>query len=116
MGEVFDALKVMNRTLNLGLSGRQMMAAEAKFKVDLGRQPDRHPDNDVPADPVALTEEYELFVSLKRRQKKVSLSELVRMAEEDVAQPTKAVGVRPTPTEEQLYRGIDEAFRAIDKP
>jgi len=98
MGEVFDALKAMNRTLKLGLSGPALLRAEMAFKTQIAQEASRHPDKEVPGDPVALAEDYELFVTLKRRPKKLSLSELAHMAAQGVAK-------------DEAFQEIDEALK-----
>lgn len=109
MGEVFDALQVLNRTMKLGLSAHDLMAAEMTFKHELARDSARHPDKHVPADPVALSEDYELFVTLKRRPTKVSLSDLSRYAGQAVSQPAPS-------DEAKSFSESDQAIKKHSSP
>jgi hypothetical protein len=77
MGDVYHALTVLNRTMNLGLSGDKLLAAEIKFKYALANRP-------VDATSATeLAEGYETVVSLKPRERKLTLKELTHFARED---------------------------------
>jgi hypothetical protein len=77
MGDVYHALAVLNRTMNLGLSGDKLLAAEIKFKYALADPPDDAPNA------TALAEGYETVVTLKPRARKLTIGELKRFARED---------------------------------
>jgi hypothetical protein len=102
MGEVFDALQVMNRTLKLGLTAHQMVRAEMVFKSEVARE--KHSDAAAPTDPVALAEEYEAFVTLKRREKKLSLKELMNVSDKASERPAGK-------GEQKTLEVIDEALK-----
>ena len=92
MGEVFNALEVMNRTMKLGLSSKDLLRAEMGFKSALARQ--GNPDPTLPADPVALAEGYEVVATLKPRAEKLSVDQLSTLARKEVAKPRTKVDAR----------------------
>ena len=81
MGEIFHALEVLNRSMKLGLSGKELLRAEMGFKSALAMQGNPDPTTQrLAADPVALAEQYELVATLKPRAEKLSLNELSSLA------------------------------------
>ncbi|MFI4973629.1 MAG: hypothetical protein ACHP84_03705 [Caulobacterales bacterium] len=94
MGEVFNALEVMNRTLNLGLSHTQLLGCEMGFKSEMARRGNPNPTAGVPQDPVALAEGFELVVSFRPRAQKLTLSQLSDFARRTAANPQVHVNPR----------------------
>jgi hypothetical protein len=113
MGEVFDALQVLNRTMKLGLSGNALMAAEMAFKLELARGLARNPEDarliegkNVPSDPVALQEDYEVLVTLRQRSRKRALSDLSKYATKAMEEPAPA-------SEEKAFKDSDHAIKRL---
>jgi hypothetical protein len=77
MGDVYHALAVLNRTMNLGLTGDKLLAAEIKFKVAVANRQGET------TSATALAEGFETVVSLKPRSRNLSLRELTRFARND---------------------------------
>ena len=70
MGEIFHALEVLNRSMKLGLSGKDLLRAEMGFKSALAMQ--GNPDPTAVAlrgDPIALAEQFETVTVLRKRAK-----------------------------------------------
>jgi hypothetical protein len=92
VGEVFNALEVLNRTMKLGLSGTDLLRAEAGFKSAFAQQ--GNPNPELPSDPVALAEGYELVAELRPRQEAVPITKLATLARKEVARPRLRVDAR----------------------
>jgi hypothetical protein len=67
MAEIFEAYKSLNRTLNLGLSPQQILAAEAQFKLDFSDRM-KFPAS-LTKDPMALSAEWEFVGTLTPRRR-----------------------------------------------
>lgn len=87
MGEIFHALEVLNRTMKLGLSGNDLLRAEMGFKSALAERGNPDPTRQLPSDPVALAEGYELVATLQPRDEKLSLGQLSTLARQSVTRP-----------------------------
>jgi hypothetical protein len=85
MGEVFHALEILNRTMKLGLSGKDLLRAEMGFKSALAEH--GNPDPTRPNDPVALAEGYEFKTIIHPRAEKLSIEQLATYARKTVARP-----------------------------
>jgi hypothetical protein len=108
MGEVFHALEVMNRTMKLGLTASDLLRAEMGFKSAYARVSNPDPVDQLPSDPVALAEGFELVATLRKREEPVDLQQLSAFARREVSKPRtrvdtktlkqieKAVGAIPT--------------------
>lgn len=90
MGEIFNALEVLNRTMKLGLSGQELMRAEAGFKSALARQGNPDPTLDT----VGLVENYELKVSFQKRAQPMKLGTLAALARREVSRPSIKADVK----------------------
>ncbi len=104
MGEVFNALEVMNRTMKLGLSSKDLLRAEMGFKSALARQ--GNPDPTIPEDPVALAEGFEVVATIRPRAEKLSLDQLSVLARKEVSRPR-------TKVEAKTFKSIDKALDAV---
>lgn len=104
MGEVFNALETLNRTMKLGLSSADLLRAEMGFKSALARQ--GNPDPTLPEDPVALTEGYEVVATLRPRPENLSLEQLSKFARREVYRPRIRVDAR-------TVRRIDKAVSEV---
>jgi hypothetical protein len=88
MGEVFNALETMNRTLKLGLSPSQLLGAEMGFKSAYAKVSNPNPTaGGVPQDPVELAQGYEMVVSFRPRAQKLTLAQLSSFATQTAASP-----------------------------
>ena len=88
MGEIFHALEVLNRSMNLGLNGKQLLRAEMGFKSALAMQGNPDPvARQLAADPGALAEQFEIVATLRPRAQKVSLNELSNLAAQAIKSP-----------------------------
>ncbi|HET7487022.1 MAG TPA: hypothetical protein VFJ85_03780 [Acidimicrobiales bacterium] len=107
MGEIFNALEVLNRTMKLGLSGLDLMRAEAGFKSALVTH--GNPDPNLPRDPVALAEGYELKATFRpRADGAIPLAKLATLARKEVSRPQVRVDAK-------AFREIDRAIAATAK-
>ncbi|MGH9264970.1 MAG: hypothetical protein ACRD1D_09795 [Acidimicrobiales bacterium] len=106
MGEVFNALEALNRTMRLGLTAPDLLRAEMGFKSALARQGNPDPTVDLPDDPIALTEGYELVATLQPRAEALSLSQLSTFARKELRQPRTKVDAR-------TLKQIDKALQAV---
>ena len=109
MGEIFHALEVLNRSMNLGLSGKELMRAEMGFKSALAMQ--GNPGATVTklaADPAALAQRYELKATLRRRSTKLSLNQLAAFASQAVTTPRTRVAA-------STFNKIDTAMAAASR-
>lgn len=104
MGEIFNALEVLNRTMKLGLSSQQVLRAEMGFKSALAQQ--GNPNPELPSDPVALAEGYELVATLRPRQEALSLGQLSTFARREMNRPRTKVDAR---TLKQIDRALAAA-------
>lgn len=84
MGEIFSALEVLNRTMRLGLSGSQLMRAEAGFKTAMARVSNPDPTLDA----AGLAENYELKAVWQKRSQRLSLGTLEALATKEISSPT----------------------------
>jgi len=103
MGEVFHALEVLNRTMKLGLSGKDLLRAEMGFKSALAQH--GNPDPTRPNDPVALAEGYELKTTIRPRAEKLSINQLATFARKTAARPEIKV-------DQKTMKTIDSALGA----
>ncbi|MDQ1399726.1 MAG: hypothetical protein QOJ52_3102 [Acidimicrobiaceae bacterium] len=87
MGEIFNALEVLNRTMNLGLSSHQLLGAEMGFKSALAMQGNPDPTHSLPTDAVELAQGYEVVATLRPRAEKLSLEQLSTFAQHEVNKP-----------------------------
>lgn len=85
MGEVFNALEVLNRTMKLGLSSTQLMRAEAGFKSALAMKGNPDPTREI--DLVSIVENYEVKATLTKREKPLSLGTLEALAKREMTRP-----------------------------
>ncbi|MEA2686872.1 MAG: hypothetical protein QOE93_2067 [Actinomycetota bacterium] len=104
MGEVFNALEVMNRTMKLGLSAKDLLRAEMGFKSALAMQ--GNPDPTLPTDPVALAEGFEVVATIRPRAETKTLNELSVLAAKEVSRPR-------TKVEAKTFKSIDKALGAL---
>lgn len=82
MGELFEALQILNRTYDLGLSGQQILRAEADFKQILAERvnfPKEFRANDQ-----RLAGQWEIMTYLKPREEKMTMDQLADLAERSV--------------------------------
>ena len=105
MGEIFNALEVLNRTMKLGLKAPDILRAEMGFKSALARQ--GNPDPTIPADdPIALAEGFELVATLRPRAEALSLGQLSTLAKREMSSPRTKVDAK---TFKQIGSAIDAA-------
>jgi hypothetical protein len=105
MGEIFNALEVLNRTMKLGLKAPDILRAEMGFKSALARQ--GNPDPTIPADdPIALAEGFELVATLQPRAEPLSLGQLSTLARREMSSPRTKVDAK---TFKQIGTAIDAA-------
>ncbi|WP_028350252.1 hypothetical protein [Bradyrhizobium murdochi] len=104
MGEIFHALEVMNRTMNLGLSGTDMLRAEMAFKSALAKQGNPDPSLKLPDDPVTLASGYELRATIRPRPVKLSLRQLSKFAKQTAINPILSV-------DSKTMQRIDKAIK-----
>ncbi|MGH9279430.1 MAG: hypothetical protein ACRD12_15170 [Acidimicrobiales bacterium] len=107
MGEIFNALEVMNRTMALGLSPQDLLRAEMGFKSELARRV--NPDPTITSDPIAVARNYELVAELRPRAQELSLEQLSTFARQEVKKPSTRVNVK-------TLRQIDYALGALAPP
>lgn len=69
MGEILTAYQTLNRTLNLGLSKQQMLAAEMQFKIDFAEKM-KFPAS-LTKSPGKLSAEWEVTSTLTPRRRKL---------------------------------------------
>lgn len=94
MGEIFHALEVLNRTMNLGLSANQLLRAEMGFKSAFAQVSNPNPvARQMAGDPVQLAESFELVATLRPRAQKLSLDQLKTFAGQSVQAPKVRVSV-----------------------
>jgi len=105
MGEIFHALEVLNRSMKLGLNGKDLLRAEMGFKSALAMQGNPAAAR-LASDPARLTESYELKATLRRREAKLSLNELSELAGQAVRQPRTRVSAA-------TFKQIDKAIAAV---
>ncbi|MGI8685184.1 MAG: hypothetical protein ACR2MO_08880 [Acidimicrobiales bacterium] len=84
MGEVFNALEVLNRTMKLGLSASDLMRAEGGFKSALARR--GYPEA-ARLDMAAIAENYEVRAVLQKRAQPLSLGTLAALATKEIKSP-----------------------------
>jgi hypothetical protein len=106
MGEIFNALEVLNRTMKLGLSHTEVLRAEMGFKSALAKRGNPDPTLVLPDDPVALTEGYELVATLRPRAERLSLQQLSTLARREMTRPATRVDAR-------AFKQIDGALAAV---
>ena len=104
MGEIFHALEVLNRSMRLGLSGKDLLRAEMGFKSALAMQGNPAAAR-LAGDPARLTEKYELVARLRPREARLSLNQLSTLAGQAVRTPRTRVDAA-------TFRKIDEAISA----
>jgi len=104
MGEIFHALEVLNRSMKLGLKGRDLLRAEMGFKSALAMQGNPAAAQ-LAGDPVKLAERYELKATLRPRDAMLSLDQLSKFAGQAVTQPRTRVAAA-------TFRQIDKAMAA----
>lgn len=107
MGEVFNALETLNRTMKLGLSSSDLLRAEMGFKSALAMQ--GNPDPTLPEDPVALAEGYEIVATIQPRAENLSLDQLSKFARREVYRPRIRV-------DNKTVRRIDKAIGEVPQP
>jgi hypothetical protein len=107
MGEVFNALETLNRTMKLGLSSSDLLRAEMGFKSALARQ--GNPDPTLPEDRVELAEGYEIVATVQRRAENLSLDQLSKFARREVYRPRIRVDAK-------TVRRIDRAVAEVPQP
>lgn len=107
MGEVFNALETLNRTMKLGLTSSDLLRAEMGFKSALARQ--GNPDPTLPEDPIALSEGYEVVATIRPRAENLSLDQLSKFARREVYRPRIRVDAK-------TVRQIDKAVSAVPQP
>jgi hypothetical protein len=105
MGEIFHALEVLNRTMDLGLSGRQLLAAEMGFKSALARVSNPDPAQRLPADPLALARGYEISATIRPRPVRLSLEQLSAFAKNTADNPLVSVDGKTMKTIEKALKG-----------
>ena len=110
MGEIFHALEVLNRTMKLGLQPPELLRAEMGFKSALARQ--GNPDPNLPTDPVALAEGYELVATLRPREETLSLRDLSTLARKEMSRPRTKVDAKALKTIDQALDGAAGAKKA----
>jgi hypothetical protein len=88
MGEVFDALQMLNQMYKLNLSGAQVLRAEQSFKSELARRGNF--PKELKSNTDALASGWEVVTYLKPRDKAISMRQLSSLAEEAVAGKTAA--------------------------
>jgi hypothetical protein len=108
MGEIFHALEVLNRSMKLGLNGKDLLRAEMGFKSALAMQGNPAAAR-LAADPARLAEGYELKATLRRRTAKLSLNELSKLAAQAVKQPRTRVSAA-------TFKQIDKAIVNASAP
>ena len=97
MGEVFNALESMNRTLRLGLSPKQLLGAEMGFKSALAQVSNPNPTRSgVPQDLIELAQGYEMVVSFRPRAQKLTLAQLSEFARQTAASPAVRINAATT--------------------
>jgi hypothetical protein len=106
MGEIFHALEALNRTMKLGLSGTELLRAEMGFKDALARQGNPDPTMDLPADPVALAEGFELKATFQPRAETKSLGELSTLARREMSKPRTKVDAKVL---KQIDKALEQA-------
>lgn len=106
MGEIFHALEALNRTMKLGLSAPELLRAEMGFKSALARRGNPDPTGDLPSDPVALAEGYELVATLQPRAETKSLSELSTLARREISKPRMKVDPKDL---KQIDKALEQA-------
>ena len=106
MGEIFNALETLNRTMKLGLSGTELLRAEMGFKSALARQGNPDPTVDIPEDPIALAEGFELVATLQPRREALSLTQLSTYARREASRPRTKVDAK---TLKQIDKALDQA-------
>lgn len=107
MGEIFHALEVLNRSMRLGLSGRDLLRAEMGFKSALAMQGNPAAAR-LAGDPARLTEKYELVARLRPRAARLSLNQLSTLAGQAVRTPRTRVDAA-------TFRKIDTAIAATGR-
>ncbi len=109
MGEIFHALEVLNRSMKLGLNGKDLMRAEMGFKTALAMQGNpAAASTRLAGDPAALAERYEVVTSLRPRAAKLSLSQLSTLA-------NQAMKVPRTRVDAATFRKVDTAIAAATR-
>jgi hypothetical protein len=97
MGEVFDALQMMNQMYKLNLSASDVLGAEMNFKSALAMRGNF--PKELATDSKALAGEWEIVTYLKPRERALSMRELNTLATKSVAGAAtagKVAGARPT--------------------
>lgn len=111
MGEVFDALQMLNQMYKLNLSGAQVLRAEQSFKSELARRGNF--PKELKSNTDALASDWEVVTYLKPREKTISMRQLNTLAEQTVsgklAPGGLATGKLGAPT---LSRGAAPAKKA----
>ena len=108
MGEIFNALEVLNRTMDLGLSPQQLLGAEMGFKSALAMQGNPDPTAALPTDAVELAQGYEVVATLRPRAEKLSLEQLSTFAQTEVSKPRITV-------DKETLTHIDTSLKATSK-
>lgn len=102
MGEIFHALEVLNRSMKLGLNGKDLLRAEMGFKSALAMQGNPAMVK-LASDPARLAESYELKATLRKRDAKLSLDQLSTLAGQAVTTPRTRVALA-------TFKQIDKAI------
>lgn len=105
MGEVFNALEVLNRTMKLGLSAQDVLRAEMGFKSILAQ---RGNPAELPADPIELAEGFEIVTTIQPRADRLSVDQLSAYARRELRSPRLKVDTK-------AMRQIDKALAASAK-
>lgn len=82
MGEVFDALQLLNQTFKLNLSAMDVLRAEGMFKSELARRANF--PKEYLTDQQALVSNWEIMTYLKPRERPLSMRELNTLAQQAV--------------------------------
>jgi hypothetical protein len=90
MGEVFDALQMLNQMYKLNLSGAEVLRAEQSFKSELARRGNF--PKELKSNTEALASDWEVVTYLKPREKSISMRQLNTLAERTVSGSVAAGG------------------------
>lgn len=105
MGEIFHALEVLNRSMKLGLNGKDLLRTEMGFKSALAMQGNPAAAR-LAADPAKLAEGYELKATLRKRATAMPLDQLSKLAAKAVKTPNTRVSAA---TFKQIDKAIADA-------
>jgi hypothetical protein len=112
MGEVFHALEVLNRTMKLGLNSSDLLRAEMGFKSVFAQHGNPDPGFELPTDPIALAEGYELVSTLRPREEPLPLRQLSTYARQATSRPRVRVDAK---TLKQIDKALEAATAAKSK-